>query len=84
MQKNIKKPYKYEMPKNFSVEITRKDKNICVTVYGVISIIDLDREKCIFKVRGSNISVIGEGLAVNVFENNTCDVIGRVKGVNLL
>ena len=83
MQKN-NKLYKYEMPKNFLVEISRKNKKVCVTVNGVISIIELDSEKCIFKVRGGNISVVGEALSVNVFENNTCDVVGDVKGVHLL
>jgi hypothetical protein len=84
MQNNKKKHYKYEMPRNFSVEITRKDGKICVTVNGVISIIGLEPESCIFKVRGGSISISGEELSVNVFENNICDVVGGIKGVNLL
>ena len=84
MQNNKKKHYKYEMPRNFSVEITRKDGKICVTVNGVISIIGLEPERCIFKVRGGSISIFGEELSVNVFENNICDVVGAIKGVYLL
>ena len=86
MQEKTKnaKAKKYVMPKSFSVEIGRKDKGIFVTVNGVISIVELQDQKCVFKVRGANISVKGEALSVGIFENSTCEISGLIKEIELI
>jgi hypothetical protein len=81
--KKLKTP-KYVMPRSFSVEISRKGRGIAVTVSGVISIIELQDQKCVFKVRGANISIKGENLSVSIFENSTCEITGAVKGIELI
>ncbi len=80
----IAKAKKYVMPRSFWVEIGRKGNGISITVNGVISITELGEQRCVFKVRGANISINGENLTVGIFENNTCEISGVVKGIEFI
>lgn len=87
MQEKLKKTRRsvnYQMPRDFHVEISRSEKKISVTVYGVISVIDIDGEKCILKIRGGKLVIRGKNLSVSVFENSILDVEGSIEGVDLL
>ena len=75
---------KYRMPSDFYVEIKKAFKEMSVNVYGVISIIELNDDSCLFKVRGGRIAVRGKNLSVSVFENNVLEVSGRIEGVDML
>ena len=73
----------YKLPKSFHVEMYRTGKNISVSVYGVISIMDIDDFKCVFKVRQGKLVVRGKMLNLSVFENSILEVTGCVEGVDL-
>ena len=75
---------KYQFPKDFHVEIDRRGECVAVCVFGVISIIQLDDKKCVFKVRRGALSVNGNNLMVSAFENSIIEVVGDVEGVSFI
>ena len=72
------------MPRSFCVEVQGKERKICVSVNGVISIIDFNESKCVLKVRRGKLSIRGSALSIAVFEDNTVEISGNIEGVDLI
>ena len=74
----------YKMPEGFHVEIDRRASEVIISVSGVISINELERDFCVLKVRRGRIGIRGSAINVSVFENSAVKVSGKITEVTLI
>lgn len=68
-------------PPIFELEASRKGRGISVGISGIISIEECSECRITMKSHGGKICIMGEKLSVNIYENNSVDVVGRVKEI---
>jgi hypothetical protein len=84
MKEKNKQNNAFIMPRGFQIEINGGGKNTSVSLNGVIAILEIGDNECLFKVRGNRIAVRGSSLKVSVFENGSVDIKGKIDGVSLI
>lgn len=61
----------------------RSARGITLTVSGIIGISDFSENGIYMKSRGGRIAVLGRRLVLNVLENKTVEIVGRIEGIEM-
>lgn len=71
-------------PAGFHIEANRCSKGISLLISAVVGVSDFSSEEIVLKSHGGRIVVSGKKLVINVYENNTAEVIGKIEGIGFI
>lgn len=66
------------------IEIKKGERGAVISVGGVISVLELSKERISFASHRGKINVLGTSLTLGIYEERRAEVIGRITGVELL
>lgn len=89
MHRNREKRAKTEgrpsgLQSGFHIEADRILSTTSVSISNVLSIIDFKDETAILKMRKGKIKIVGEELAISIYENKIVEIKGKVRNIELL
>ena len=64
--------------KSFRLEANRSSKGLSILLSGVIGVSDFSDKSILLLSHGGRINVVGENLFIDLFENNTVEIVGKV------
>ena len=62
---------------SFHLEAERCAKGMSMLVSGIIGVSDFSDDNIILLSHGGRVSVSGKRLALNIYENNTAEIVGK-------
>ena len=75
---------RYSIPSGFSafhLEADRSTKGMAIVLSGIIGVSDFSDNSIGLRSHGGRIVVNGEKLFINVYENNSVEIVGRVEEI---
>ena len=67
--------------KSFRLEANRSNKGMSILLSGIIGVSDFSDRSILLLSHGGRINVLGESLFIDLFENNTVEIVGRVSEI---
>ena len=68
----------------FHIEADKIGRKISVSIGGVRAVCEFSEEYILLKLSRGKIKISGTGLSISVYENNIVEVLGGVRGIELL
>ncbi|MBQ8302924.1 MAG: YabP/YqfC family sporulation protein [Clostridia bacterium] len=66
---------------SFHLEANRSVKGMAIVLSGIIGVSDFSDQEVVLLSHSGRVFVKGKKLFINVFENNTVEIVGRVEGI---
>ena len=63
---------------SFRLEANRSSKGLSILLSGIVGVSDFSDKSILLLSHGGRINVVGESLFIDLFENNTVDIVGKV------
>ena len=65
----------------FHIEADRTSKGMAIVVSGIIGISDFSDYSILLRSHGGRIAINGKGLFINVYENQSVEIVGKVEEI---
>lgn len=65
----------------FHLEADRTGRGMAIVLGGILGISDFSDSSILLKSHGGRINVKGKGLFINVYENHSVEIVGRVEEI---
>ena len=66
---------------SFHIEADRTSRGMAIVLGGIIGISDFTDGSILLRSHGGRIVVNGKGLFINVYENHTVEIVGKVEEI---
>ena len=81
MRKEVKKEIKGSA---LHIEIDKLGNALCVSICEVRSVSELSDEIVVARLKRGSVRVVGSELVVSVYENRVVEIVGAVRGIELI